>query len=427
MRMEGGMRRLIVLLLMQMGPVAAVFAGDGVGVGVTAEVGKQTSTVKIVEDRRRDEIVSKVYKLKYADAAELRPFLLGAVRSVPRGFPPGAVESIRYNDGTSALIISAPAYKFAKSNEGEGIDELIRTLDRPAANSGVASETEVYRPRYRSAAELAVVLRRMRSFPEDRVAVDRQANLLVIKGSPSSRGTMLELLGQADRPLPQTYIKYAVYLFRLDDAVKAGNDYQAWKNGPGAKLFAAGAGSRTSFVNFSPQWSSAYFDFLRSENRAERTVSGGFPAVNGKAVSFVAGRQADSRFRNAELNITLRPRIFAAAVTVDVIAAGRYASGYGAAGPVLGDWRFNTTVSLAREGGSCVIGGPETVSRVDSSSGVPGLRDLPGIGGLFGSASATQVKSRLVIVISSQDGGGLDDEQRQTIKDIEAEFDKTKW
>lgn len=421
--------RIQIVLLLMLEAVSAALAGEGggVGIGVTAEVGKQTSTVKIVEDRRRDEIVSRVYKLKYADAAELRPFLLGAVRSVPRGFPPGTVEAIRYNDGTSALIISAPAYKFAKSNEGEGIDELIRTLDRPAANSGVADETEAYRPRYRSAAELAVILRRMRPFPDDRVVVDSQANLLVIKGAPSSRRTMLELLGQADQPLPQTYIKYAVYLFRLDDAVKAGNDYQAWKNGPGAKLFAAGAGERTSFVNFNPQWSSAYFDFLRTENRAERTVSGGFLAVNGKTVNFVSGRQTDSRFRNAELNVTLRPRIFAAAVTVDVGIAGRYVSGYGAAGPVLSDWRFSTTVSLAREGGSCVIGGPETVSQVESSSGVPGLRDLPGIGGLFGSASSTQVKSRLVIVIASQNGGGLDDEQRQTIKDIEAEFDKTKW
>jgi type II secretory pathway component GspD/PulD (secretin) len=57
-------------------------------------------------------------------------------------------------------------------------------------------------------------------------------------------------------------------------------------------------------------------------------------------------------------------------------------------------------MARVRGGETIVIGGLTQTRRDRSSSGVPGLRRVPGIGGLFGSRSDIEEKDELVIFLT---------------------------
>ena len=62
--------------------------------------------------------------------------------------------------------------------------------------------------------------------------------------------------------------------------------------------------------------------------------------------------------------------------------------------------RETDTMARVRNGETIVIGGLTQTRRDQSSSGVPGLRRLPGIGGLFGGRSDVEEKDELVIFLT---------------------------
>jgi type II secretory pathway component GspD/PulD (secretin) len=64
------------------------------------------------------------------------------------------------------------------------------------------------------------------------------------------------------------------------------------------------------------------------------------------------------------------------------------------------DRRETDTVVRVRGGETIVIGGLMRTRQSSTRSGVPGLRDLPGVGRLFGGASERTEKRELVIFIT---------------------------
>jgi MSHA biogenesis protein MshL len=67
--------------------------------------------------------------------------------------------------------------------------------------------------------------------------------------------------------------------------------------------------------------------------------------------------------------------------------------------PVI-DRRESDTVVRVRNGETVVIGGLMTTKQANEGYGVPGLRELPGIGGLFGGSTRSMEKRELVIFIT---------------------------
>ena len=94
-------------------------------------------------------------------------------------------------------------------------------------------------------------------------------------------------------------VDYKIYEIDSENDGNLGVDFQAWKNGPGADLFAAGAryasgwdflnnnvasnlikSSHTSAFNFNPKWNSKYLDFLVAKSKAKVITSGRTSIMN---------------------------------------------------------------------------------------------------------------------------------------------------
>jgi len=91
------------------------------------------------------------------------------------------------------------------------------------------------------------------------------------------------------------------------------------------------------------------------------------------------------------------------------------------------DSEVNTDVHLSNGGNRFVIGGLEKRELVRSVSGVPFLREIPGLGWVFGSESESTKKSRLVVVgecVLSGVKAPLTDERRKVLQDTRTALDK---
>ena len=75
----------------------------------------------------------------------------------------------------------------------------------------------------------------------DTVVPDTRLNTLMFYASPNSEPQILKTLKEYDTPTSQALVNYTVYELESENDGNLGVDFQAWKNGPGADLFAAGA------------------------------------------------------------------------------------------------------------------------------------------------------------------------------------------
>ena len=132
-----------------------------------------TQAVHFVRDNNDPRVVTKTYILKNVDPYSFREYLrqmvqskrvgntsmlqqypgntttqpltatlssvqLGSVNAQMGYNPPAqlgsntAVECLKYVDGTGLLMVSAEEYRFKDSENGMGIDTLVKTLDNPA-------------------------------------------------------------------------------------------------------------------------------------------------------------------------------------------------------------------------------------------------------------------------------------------------------
>ena len=137
----------------------------------------------------------------------------------------------------------------------------------------------------------------------DTVVPDTKLNTLMFYASPNSEPQILKMLKEYDTPTSQALVNYTIYEIESENDGNLGVDFQAWKNGPGADLFAAGSrylngwnlrtgnisnlvkSAHVSYINFNPKWNSRYLDFLVSKGKAKVVTSGSLNIGNGTAAS----------------------------------------------------------------------------------------------------------------------------------------------
>ena len=117
-----------------------------------------TDKIHFIRNNTDPYVETKVYEVKYADIYELRPFVISAVRSKKLTQDNTFVEVIRYNNGARFLIVSAEADRFGKQENGQGIDEIVKTLDQPKLFNSSGTTRYLYFPKYRNAKELRPLL-----------------------------------------------------------------------------------------------------------------------------------------------------------------------------------------------------------------------------------------------------------------------------
>ncbi len=231
--------------------------------------------IKVIEDRDQTYMSSKVYELKNIKAADLTPFVQGAVKryynqsSVDRlSFPEGGKEFLAVNMPTAMVPL---------------IDDMVAKLDRPGKldeNNSTVEGTGIYRfvycPKYRASSDMDVIGRTITN-GDGEYYFDASTSMFYWKDSSSYGNTSLEWFKAFDRPVPQMQLTLNVYEVTDDDLKELGIDYIAWKNGPGANIFNAGYDFLSSrFLSQNSSWSNA----LDVSNLASHSWGGFMVAPN---------------------------------------------------------------------------------------------------------------------------------------------------
>jgi len=149
------------------------------------------------------------------------------------------------------------------------------------------------------------------------------------------------------------------------------------------------------------------------------------------------GNRIDTVASNAYgFNLTLTPRIFQRAATLTVSAANSSLIGWNSDGTprISNNNQVDTEVQLSTSGSRFILGGIDKSELVRSTSGLPLLRELPGLGWLFSSESESTKRSQLVVVAEARlaefDQPLSDDlakRARQLDADLKDSGKKLKW
>ncbi len=283
----------------------SLFAGDAtapyqesrIDARLNLTVKEDTQVLHFVRDNVDPDVVTKTYVLKHADPYEIRRYLREIVQTRKVDEADTGIQAIKYNDGTGIVMVSAEDYRFEDSENGQGIDTIIATLDKPKVASVTGQPIYVYNPKFRPAKELRDMVQASGADisgdvtenigGSDRIRCDEGLNLMMFKTTQFSRKNIERALKEYDRPYPEVKAKITVYEIYAENDAKIGLDFQAWKNNDGIDLFNGGARfmqnyapdganlvkgagwSDTKYFNFNPKWNTKYIDFLTSKGKAK--------------------------------------------------------------------------------------------------------------------------------------------------------------
>ncbi len=215
-----------------------LLAAMGIAVGnAHAEKVKQ---LLFLQDDAQLNMVSKVYELKHVMAADLTPWVLGAVK---RYSEDSRVGRLNYKaGGQQFLVVSCPSAMM------KYIDQIVETLDYPCDvkdNRGsVIAGTGVYRfaylPKFRKGEVIQEILQNRVKSGDGSTYYDSDSNMIYWQDSKSDGNTVMKWAKKLDHPVPQVELELKVYQVRQSTLNDLGLDYLSWKNGPGMELFAAG-------------------------------------------------------------------------------------------------------------------------------------------------------------------------------------------
>ena len=203
-----------------------------------------TQTLRFVQDDAQDYMVSKIYRLKYVQANDITPFVMGIVMRYNMNSTVGCVE---YGaDNSQMLTVTCPAAMIPY------VDDFVAKADRNILLDGktpgdivkgTGITRAVYRPQYRSGQALLNVL--VDSVIGEGVygsvyAWDKNSNQIYWKDNSSNTQYVYQFLGYLDRPAPQITLTFQLYEVRESTFRDLGIEYLAWKNGPGMNIFQVG-------------------------------------------------------------------------------------------------------------------------------------------------------------------------------------------
>jgi len=200
-------------------------------------------TITFNEDRAQHYMTTKVYELKYVNAHDVMPFILGAMK---RFDEQASIKSLDYPQGKKQfVVVSCGSQMFPY------IDEMIAKLDHPTKGKvdktgSIVDGDGIYRynycSKYRGTAEMNTVLQQTFTggIGSGDAYYDSSTNMFYWKTSKSQGDEYMKFLQAIDRPVPQAQVVLNIYVVNDNDFQELGIDYIGWKNGPGANLFGAG-------------------------------------------------------------------------------------------------------------------------------------------------------------------------------------------
>lgn len=288
------------------------YAPVGIDAKFNIDVDKDTHTVRMVRDNQDPYTITKAYEVKNANPFAVRGYLLNVVKAKSLRTSPVSVDALKFNDGTGLVIVSAEEYRFTDNATGEGIDTIIKKLDRKDLSFGGNTNSFLYFPKANTAAGLLEMVANVGASISDNefsagidtLRVDSELNALIVSAPMWSWKHILKMLKAYDNPAPEVKISYEVYEVYSENDDKIGLDFQSWKNNDGVDLFATGARMRrnwstlftgspqgtkwnnTHYWSFQPKWNTRYVDLMTARGHAKLLNRGMLVAKNREVTRF---------------------------------------------------------------------------------------------------------------------------------------------
>lgn len=218
---------------------AALLAISGMHAAQIDDAAPGVQKIHLVQDDAQDYMVSKIYPLKYVQANDLVPFVLGIVMRCNIN---STANCVVLSNNAQWLTVTCPEIIIPC------VDDFVAKADRniPLANkgkndniAGTGITRAVYRPRFRSGEDLIGVLLNsmIGEGPYSSLyAWDKNSNQIYWKDNKSNTEYVEQFLGFIDRPPPQVTFHFKLYEVRDSDLKDIGIEYLAWKNGPGLNI-----------------------------------------------------------------------------------------------------------------------------------------------------------------------------------------------
>ena len=296
---------------------SAPYAPSKVEAKLNIQVKDGTKAVRFIRDNSTPYVVTKAYPVKNADPYSLR----GALKTIVSGTvkdSPVAIESVKYVDGSSVLLISAEEYRFKDIGNGLSIDQIVQMLDKKDLPNTIGTVDMAYFPKYNTAKQMLKMMEESgigfsganpnsKSFEFNKYGLhyetvsyaltDDKLNAIIMSSVGYDIDQALKFLKEVDVPAGEIQLDYRLVEIYAENDQKLGLDFQAWKNNDGIDFFGAGGKYGTNwssngltpnnghtfshFYNFNPKWNTKYVDFLTTCGKAKIVSSGSMIVADG--------------------------------------------------------------------------------------------------------------------------------------------------
>ncbi|KKJ98753.1 general secretion pathway protein GspD [Stutzerimonas stutzeri] len=259
------------------------------------------------------------------------------------------------------------------------------------------------------------------------VVVDANRNAIIYKGSGQQWLQLRPLLEELDRPVPSVMIDVLLAEVNINDREGLGVDWRNITASIGATDLILGtangigaSGLNISALNSAGQTKAALNAFyenkqavirsspklmVRSGEEAHIEVGNEIPVVTGTTQSTDTTNAPITQtvqYRKTGVLLSIKPTVQASGV-VDLQVSQELSestdTGTGASlTPIINNRKVETTLTL-RDGGSVMLAGLISSNKGRGDTGVPLLGDIPWVGNLFKSQSASENRTELIVMI----------------------------
>ena len=259
------------------------------------------------------------------------------------------------------------------------------------------------------------------------VVVDANRNAIIYKGSGQQWLQLRPLLEELDRPVPSVMIDVLLAEVNINDREGLGVDWRNITASIGATDLILGtangigaSGLNISALNSAGQTKAALNAFyenkqavirsspklmVRSGEEAHIEVGNEIPVVTGTTQSTDTASAPITQtvqYRKTGVLLSIKPTVQASGV-VDLqvsqeLSESTDTSTGASLTPVINNRKVETTLTL-RDGGSVMLAGLISSNKGRGDTGVPLLGDIPWVGNLFKSQSASENRTELIVMI----------------------------
>lgn len=262
-----------------------------------------------------------------------------------------------------------------------------------------------------------------------KIGVDKESNTLLVFGSQATLVKIQRLLAEIDRLPSQVLIEASILEVTLGDDFQLGVDWSALSgdfgfssiNNSSGRVAAQTPGGSVTFFHGTVE---AAVNALGSLTAVEVVSAPKIIVLDNKTARLQIGDQVpvvsqasqgtttpnapvinSVDYRSTGVILSVSPRIsgdnqITLDVSQEVSSVGKTVSS-GIDSPTIKQRRFESTLIL-QSGGVVALGGLISSSTTKGNSGVPFLKDVPGVGSLFRSSNRNQTRTELIVLMSAK-------------------------